>query len=375
MFEAAFTERGTNYGRPSAQSWVAALDSVRQRIKKCSTSSMHVFPDHLVKCPWCDLEQAGAIYFIDIGTIAGNANSGFILAKVWAFVESAQIPAPPTIPNVENITVIPDPLPPGVPSAGFRAMGKFSVVLAGIILLALFPGAWIVLALGGWVAWSGVKHYGLSALKAEQTNRKSKRDVAERNFNTLKERIRAETGPEPFNLKRRKLVELRDEYQNLPSREKTELDALHSTAEQRQKMQFLDRCFIEDAAIPGVGPAKKAALRSFGIETAADVEWNKVSAVRGFGEVRTRAVVDWRNACERKFRFDSARAVSEGDRNVVRARIAVRKKQVEAEISSGANELVRFSKEAKIKANSLQPQIHAAATQLAQASADLRLCP
>lgn len=59
-------------------------------------------------------------------------------------------------------------------------------------------------------------------------------------------------------------------------------------AHERQKQRFLDTCFIDRATISGVGPAPKAALRSFGIETAADVSRNKVMQVRGFGEGLTR---------------------------------------------------------------------------------------
>ncbi|MBW6101303.1 hypothetical protein HTY54_20205 [Escherichia coli] len=42
--------------------------------------------------------------------------------------------------------------------------------------------------------------------------------------------------------------------------------------------------FIDVASIPGVGPARKAALRSFGIETAADVTRRGVKQVKGFGD-------------------------------------------------------------------------------------------
>lgn len=46
--------------------------------------------------------------------------------------------------------------------------------------------------------------------------------------------------------------------------------------------------FIDVASIPGVGPARKAALRSFGIETAADVTRRGVKQVKGFGDHLTR---------------------------------------------------------------------------------------
>ncbi len=46
--------------------------------------------------------------------------------------------------------------------------------------------------------------------------------------------------------------------------------------------------FIDVASIPGVGPARKAALRCFGIETAADVTRRSVKQVKGFGDHLTR---------------------------------------------------------------------------------------
>ncbi len=44
MFQQAFTESGVATGRPTAKAWVAALDSLRQQLKKCPVSAMHVYP-------------------------------------------------------------------------------------------------------------------------------------------------------------------------------------------------------------------------------------------------------------------------------------------------------------------------------------------
>jgi len=84
MFHQAFTERGAQGARPTAQQWVAELDRVRGHLKKCSASPMHVYPDHLVNCPWCALEQQGVTYFIDLGATYTPTSSGFVLAQVWA---------------------------------------------------------------------------------------------------------------------------------------------------------------------------------------------------------------------------------------------------------------------------------------------------
>ena len=55
MFHQAFTERGVKSARPTAAQWVRSLDALRQSLRKCSASAMHVYPNHLAKCPWCAL--------------------------------------------------------------------------------------------------------------------------------------------------------------------------------------------------------------------------------------------------------------------------------------------------------------------------------
>jgi DNA-binding helix-hairpin-helix protein with protein kinase domain len=351
MFELAFTERGASSLRPTAQQWVSALDALRPRLKKCSSTAIHVYPDHLVHCPWCALEQQGIAYFIDLGTTINAAASGFILTNVWAVIEAVPAPLPIRIPNVASINVKATPLP-----ASIKRTGQGGVLKA----LAHF-------------VWSMIGSSESPELAAERQKRKNKLTNAERTYQTLVNRVHGDVGLERFNRKKKELTELRNEYLSLAAKEKMELDMLRQTAEQRQREKFLDRYFIDTASIPGVGPAKKAALRSFGIETAADVQWNKVRAVKGFGDVLTRAVVDWRKACERKFVFNPAQAVTEADRNAVRAKLLVRRKAIEASLVAGSSELQRINREANGRTAALRAQLQSAAQDFAQAKADLAL--
>jgi DNA-binding helix-hairpin-helix protein with protein kinase domain len=166
---------------------------------------------------------------------------------------------------------------------------------------------------------------------------------------------------------------MKDELEALPRAEQEELNRLHATAQERQKERFLNTCFIDRANIPGVGPARKAALRSFGIETAADVTRSQVMQVRGFGESLTRAIVDWRLSCERQFQFNPAAAVSEGDRDAVRAKFAAKRIALERALAAGLNELQHFGQRAAWQLAKLAPQLQDAARKLAQAQADLGL--
>jgi len=374
MFTAAFTENGTKGGRPTAQKWVTALDDLRGQLKRCATTPMHVYLGHLGRCPWCALEDHGVIYFLDV-LVAGDVptgTTGFVLARIWAAIEA--VPSPPaiTIPNVATIAVTPAPLPLGIKKEGNITFLRVVIVGIALWLITVIPGAWFLILGGAWWAWASVDDIGGAERKAERTKREAARDAAQQAYDRIIARVRQEISLEVFSKKKQELARLRDEYQHLPESEKTEIANLHATAEARQKHQFLDRYFIDTATISGVGSAKKTALRSFGIETAADVTWNKVIAVKGFGEVLTRAVVDWRKACERRFVFNPNIAVTEADKNAVRARIATRKRTLEITLNAGGAELHRGCQEMVNKTNILMPLLQAASQKLAQAQADLK---
>jgi DNA-binding helix-hairpin-helix protein with protein kinase domain len=121
----------------------------------------------------------------------------------------------------------------------------------------------------------------------------------------------------------------------------------------------------------GVGTARKAALRSFGIETAADVSSSRVLQVRGFGEGLTRAVVDWKASCERRFTFNPANAVSEADKNAVRNKFGVRKLALEASLGAGSHQLQQIRQHATLRAAALQPKLEEVVRRLAKAEKDL----
>lgn len=372
MFHIAFTERGAAGNRPTSQQWVAALDAVRGRLKRCSAaSSMHLYPDHLTQCPWCALEQQGAVYFIDLGTTYVRTASGFVLAQAWALIESVPTPPPVTAPNVDSRAITAQPLPSNVPGEGTVSFYRLLAIGIAIAIAIGAPKAWFLGVIVGFVGWAMAGSAGSSERTVERNRRKSIQQSAKQEFDQLIAQAKKDAGPEGFLAKRSELSKLRDEYQSMPQAEKQELDKLHSTAHERQKQKFLDGFFIDSATIPGVGPARKTALRSFGIETAADVSRSRVLQVRGFGDGLTRAVVDWKASCERRFNFNPAVAVSEADKNAVRARFGARRAALETGLSAGSKELQHFRQQAASRAAALLPKLDEAARQLAQAEKDL----
>lgn len=63
-----------------------------------------------------------------------------------------------------------------------------------------------------------------------------------------------------------------------------------------QLARLLGALRIEDAKLPGIGPARCVVLRSWGIDTAADIDAEKILEIPGFGASLTDKLVGWRQS-------------------------------------------------------------------------------
>jgi DNA-binding helix-hairpin-helix protein with protein kinase domain len=376
MFHVAFTELGASGARPTAAQWVAALDKTRQALKKCSASSMHIYPSHQTACPWCALEKQNVIYFVELlatFTAPAGLGQGFVLAQVWALIEAVAPPPSVKIPTIDATSLTAAPLPSNIPAAGAPTLLRGLVLVVSLLAVAFAPTIWFLILGVGIVFWNVAGSTGSKARSAEQTKRRAARNSAQAEYDQLAAQLKKDAGPERFQVKRSELEKARQEFEALEKAETSEIEKLKTSAQERQKKHYLDRFFIDRANIPGVGPARKAALRSFGIETAADVTRGSVGQVRGFGQGLTRAMLDWRASCERGFTFNPNTAVSDSDKNAVRAKFSGRKSTLAAILSSGPCELRRFRQSAASRASALLPQLERSGKQLAQAKKDLSL--
>jgi len=376
MFHVAFTERGAIGDRPIAEQWVAALDDLRGKLLKCSVTPTHVYPRHLQTCPWCVLERAGVVYFLDLrAAVHTPAGTGFVLAKVWALIEA--VPAPPhvAIPRPESYAVKPTPLPRRMRLVLTVGFVRLIVVCATVATLwVILPGPWwraLTVASAGFVCFVLAGRVGRArGSKTERSARKTARDAARRAYKQLIAALESEAGASGFRAIRDKLKRLREEYEGLSQKEKSELDRLHLTARDRQLHRYLDGFFIDSASIPGVGAERKAKLRDFGIETAAHVQRQVITQIPGFGSSITQAVMDWQAKCKRGFRFDASRAGTDADRNALRAGYAARRQAIETALTGGVEELRTFRQRASSRVAELLPKAAEAAKHLAQMQCD-----
>ena len=82
-----------------------------------------------------------------------------------------------------------------------------------------------------------------------------------------------------------------------------------------------------------MGAARSAVLRSWGIETAAEIDEAKIANVPGFRRNLTDCLVNWREGLERRFRFDPAAFADPLEVRKVDREIAVRRMTLMKELS------------------------------------------
>ena len=78
-----------------------------------------------------------------------------------------------------------------------------------------------------------------------------------------------------------------------------------SEPEAEQRARYLATFRIEAAKLPNIGPARCAVLRSWGIDTAADVDEGKIADIPSFGNLTDKLVI-WRDMKAKLFIYNAA---------------------------------------------------------------------
>ena len=104
--------------------------------------------------------------------------------------------------------------------------------------------------------------------------------------------------------------------------------------------------------IRGIGNARKITLKSYGIETAADVDYTRILAISGFGPATAQSLVDWQQNVKSGFRFDPNLAVDPADIAAIKANIAAKQTDLAARVRQSLSKLQKAASDAAaIRAN------------------------
>jgi len=311
-------------------------------------------------------QKFGSYFFLSLAT-AITGISSFNFAQAWARIMAIESPGHAPEISASGFNIQPKSLPESIKSARDTAVFK-KIAAVGIVLGCMFiaPALLIVaLIIGAILFFSGA---------SDSEERRARQDAliaARRNMTAALERWSLEAGDAKFHAKLKELSNLRTEYENLANQLAQEKQKLHQNLRNTQLHKFLDKFFLKDHNISGVGAARKATLASFGIETAADVDWNRVMNIKGFGQKLTGELIFWRNGLERSFVFDPTKGVDPADIAVINQRFGQKRRQIEGNLLAGPEHLNQVRVQILHQRTQMLPTIRGAVQQVAQAEADL----
>jgi DNA-binding helix-hairpin-helix protein with protein kinase domain len=373
LFERAFSPRGVaDNARPSPDEWVGALKSLGERLQSCSRNPSHQFFSDATTCPWCVIENAtGALLFSVWVDVPAAASGEFQIAAIWARIVAVPPPDPaPALPSPDAVQV----------KRSQAAAGELWWRRALVLVSAVCGLAFLGLDLYSEHVNAGGLSLGISILCfAFIRTRRQVRDLALSELELAERRLAAqaqvwhrEAGLLPFAAKREELERKRTAYVGLPALRQEKLDRLRHNLWRRQLEKHLDRHRIEHTKIRGIGASRRAALQSYGIETAADVAQAAVERIPGFGPALAQRLVTWRNSIERSFVFDPARGIDAADRRRLDHEMAAARSRLERDLLAGPTQLVNLRRRIEVHRQTLMPQIAASCRRVAQARIDSR---
>ncbi|HEY1189929.1 MAG TPA: hypothetical protein VGE74_19925 [Gemmata sp.] len=385
LFCRAF-ERGSESGtRPRADEWLPALQSLERGAATCRTDTGHRYWGGAPGgCVWCRLAAKGGpeYYFgVGIGTaipfVVDEQKLRDILERLGR-ARPAEFPydrsryAAPNAPK-------PAPLPEGMDE--HRTMVGVVSVVTGLCVaampLGLFRGFICVIAFvaalvfGAWL----VVLLARSPWHREYRRRHRAYTRAAHALEDLEaewEHLVREYHDEHSGRAHR-IRGLVNECRTLVPQQQAELRQLAASAEAAARRRHLQLHLLADAEIPKIGAGRKQALAGAGITTAADVDRDRIRAIKGFGVALTSSVVAWRDGVLRAFRFDPAAAVSPGEQQGLVVKYRARQAQLVTEAERQLGELAPLGTRCQAALKTLVPELVRAVEAWDRARADFQV--
>ncbi|MGH3751466.1 MAG: hypothetical protein ACRDRP_02020 [Pseudonocardiaceae bacterium] len=303
LFESAFAPPAQRRLRPSASEWVQALDQLAAELAHCQRNPKHYYPRSTSLCPWCDFEQSTSVLLFGVPVTAFTQRYESEYQQLIDLIAAIPRPAPPILVAATS-GVVANPTAQQAAKTPGLAWGSY---LLGLLLmvggLVLLPRGGLLFILLGVVALmfgAGARRQrrkpwinAYRAAKSEEADAAAELEQANR-FPAHAAALAA-------------VARASRQWDGLPSRRAERYQQLEKNKRQEQLWQFLQAQLIKSARIKAIGAGRVAMLSAYGIDTAWDIEIQRVQQVPQFGPVLADRLVAWRQERERAFVYDPSR--------------------------------------------------------------------
>jgi DNA-binding helix-hairpin-helix protein with protein kinase domain len=375
LFERAFAKSGMQ--RPSGADWGAALSAFEGDLTTCSASAMHRYAKSRGACPWCDLERVGLFLFI---MSTGPATPGSVYLD-FAAVEQriAEIPALVTVPvPADPLAIAASGEPLERAQRTHRRMWALEVVVAFVAAAAATVrfghDVPINTLCAMYAILSTIVVTTRPYMAATKRMRRAAMWDARAAFEAVAQRWRSIANMRDLEQRKNELHAKLAAYRGLPAKYTAERARLEAEKPRHQLRAYLDTFLIEDVKIHRIGRKRRATLRSYGIETALDIEDRLAGTyIPKFGDTTRAALFHWVYTLKQRFRFDPSRPLDPGVLNDLRARENRERSDLERDLRGGPQALRALAQQRVAHREAMRAELVHLAQLAAKARADYRV--
>ena len=357
--------------RPQPAQWIVATNQLLQQMSHCSRSKLHIFPNKLSHCPWCEFrDRRNILYFIDDLHSAQSAIHSDFDRFIHGFtVEPVYFPEP-------DLSVPAQPLAPPQHTGRLKKYEMQQLVISvmlGLISVMVFISSTI----GGFAVLGTAlfMYMGLPwnwYLRTELKKYREKHQELSKQLNRVVNNYQSTQDLEQYNQHGKRIVQMIAQYGEVPKNIQVKKRLEEERIYNQQLHSFLQQFRLQDHSIPGFGSNRKQALYNAGIVTASDISKLGNIKVQGIGQKYEQMLLSWQRQMAGGFvYYPDNQQLNKAFLKII-DEAAQSKKQLEQEIRSQYNGLQQLKLHILAKRKQLQSQISAVSLQVAQAHAELQ---
>ncbi|VTS07492.1 protein kinase domain-containing protein [Tuwongella immobilis] len=383
MFRSAF-ERGSEAGtRATTQQWLHVLGQLEATTTDCTVDPGHTYWNGAKSCVWCEIAQKGGPeYYFGVGT--DSAEFAVDEAQLQVIEQRLRDAGPFDFP-IDRKTHAPRTPPIGKPIPDELDEHQLTAIILtatlGICLVAFPFGvihpAFAIIALFAGILFGSWLTVHLLQSPWHQEYRQRMRVLAEQERILRHTEKRWQEVVQSYQTTHaqttNQLVHDLRTCRDLAAQYQHERHQLVSHAHQLAFQRHLRLYLLADADIPRIGAGRKQVLASHRIVSAVDIDVVRIQNIKGFGEVLTAQLLEWRTWVERQFQFDPNAALAPAEKRKLNLPFRSRQQQLLAGMATHLQRLESLLPSCQSELRVMVPALRKAIQSHLQAKADFEV--
>ncbi len=364
----AFTRAFAGAPRPTAADWARELEIFESRLVDCKSMALHQHLPNYRSCPWCKLDEQGAVYFARRQAAADTLSTSFSIETFERDFQALPLPEDPLRNDpIEAATPLPDSPPEwyaprlflersllvSVPIVPLVTHGE-TLLLASLIV----PLSWLVATPAFWLARArrktriALENARLSWYDAERVwNRTGIREIF-----ALEDKIKADI----------------EAYKVLSEREESAMRRLRESSRKALAAHYLSQYLIHESGLE-LSPDAVRDLEALGIDSAADLGGLDDVNAPHLSALHLRLLHTWKSGLELRFQQNPQSVLPPSAIQEIRSNFDREREELESSMFAGMQKIVGDLERWKLEAAEPRADLEKARKEVLAARARLTM--